>query len=163
MTGSVVAGVMVQTPPASQPAPETLNAMVSRPALPLASVIAWRSDPRPVSLVFVTVNVAASSEAAQSASARQKRTRMTRSSFPQWAESIAGALCFRRGLLLRGPIRRAVLRALPDRHLRDPRPAESTGALEALGEVDGEVLRRGVASAEGGVLVDVGVVELPGD
>src|SRR6188474_2014790 len=54
-TGSPVAGVMVQTPEPSQPAPVTLNAIVSRPALAFASRIACRSDPAPESPVFVTV------------------------------------------------------------------------------------------------------------
>ena len=66
----------------------------------------------------------------------------------------------RRILRLRGPVGRAVLRALPDGHLRDARPAERARGLEALGEVAREILGGGVAAAEGGMLVDVGVVEL---
>ncbi len=55
MSGSADAGAIVQTPEPSQPVPETLNAIVSRPAAPFASSRAWRSDPAPESFVFVTV------------------------------------------------------------------------------------------------------------
>jgi len=54
----------VQTPEPLQPAPVTLKAIVSAPAAALASVIAWRSDPAPESLVLVTVKVAAEAPAA---------------------------------------------------------------------------------------------------
>src|SRR5215475_7640091 len=60
MVGRSEAGTIVQTPPPSQPAPLTLNAIVSMPAAALASRIAWRSDPGPESFVLVTVNVAPS-------------------------------------------------------------------------------------------------------
>ena len=50
----------MQTPEPSQPAPETLKTIVSAtPGVALASMIAWRSDPAPVSAVLVTVKVAA--------------------------------------------------------------------------------------------------------
>ena len=62
--GSCDAGAIVQTPEPSQPAPETLNAIVSAPAAAFASVIAWRSEPAPESLVLVTVKVAADALAA---------------------------------------------------------------------------------------------------
>src|SRR3989442_1046307 len=54
MYGSDESGVMVCTP-----VPEMLNAMRSVPAVPLALVMAQRSEPSPLSLVLVTVNVAA--------------------------------------------------------------------------------------------------------
>ncbi len=59
--GSGEAGAIVWTPD-----PTMLNSMVSAPTLPLASVIACRSEPGPVSAVVVTVYVVA--EAADSAS-----------------------------------------------------------------------------------------------
>src|SRR5262245_30027134 len=58
-----LAGVIVWTP-----APGMLNAIVSRPGFPFASRIAWRSDPGPESLVFVTVKVAAESDPARAMS-----------------------------------------------------------------------------------------------
>jgi len=59
MTGSVIAGraevgVMVLIP-----APEILKEMVSKPARLLASMIACRREPTPLSAVFETVKVAA--------------------------------------------------------------------------------------------------------
>jgi hypothetical protein len=53
-SGSAVAGWMVWTP-----APGMAKAIASVPALPLASVMAWRSEPAPESAVVVTVKVAA--------------------------------------------------------------------------------------------------------
>jgi hypothetical protein len=50
-------GLIVFTPP-----PGMLKVIVSRPGLAFASVMAWRSDPGPLSLVFVTVKVAARAE-----------------------------------------------------------------------------------------------------
>ncbi len=47
--GSGVAGVIVWTP-----APGMSKAIVSEPAVALASRIAWRSEPAPASPVFVT-------------------------------------------------------------------------------------------------------------
>jgi hypothetical protein len=44
---------MVHTPPQ----PEMLKAIVSAPGLLLASKIAWRKEPAPLSAVFVTVKV----------------------------------------------------------------------------------------------------------
>ena len=64
ITGSAVVGAIVQTPLPEQPAPETLNAIVSSPAAVFASSIALRSDPAPESFVFVTVKVAAAALAA---------------------------------------------------------------------------------------------------
>ena len=52
--GSSEVGMIVCTP-----APGMLKSIVSAPALALASRIAWRSEPGPESLVFVTVKVAA--------------------------------------------------------------------------------------------------------
>ena len=57
ITGSAVVGAIVQTPEPLHPAPDTLNAIVSEPALLLACVIASRSDPAPESVVLVTVKV----------------------------------------------------------------------------------------------------------
>ena len=59
VTGSVIsgradAGEMVWTP-----APGIANTMMSAPGFALASRIAWRSDPAPLSAVLVTVSVAA--------------------------------------------------------------------------------------------------------
>ena len=53
MIGSSESGVIVCTP-----APGMAKAIVSGPGLALASSIAWRSEPGPVSSVFVTVKVA---------------------------------------------------------------------------------------------------------
>src|SRR5262245_5949431 len=61
IVGRDVARAMVQAPPPPQPAPETLNAMVSSPAAALACVTASRREPAPESLVLVTVKVAAES------------------------------------------------------------------------------------------------------
>src|SRR5438105_11161107 len=58
-TGIGARGAIVQTPEPLQPAPETSNAIVSALAFALASRIAWRSDPTPLSAVLVTVKVAA--------------------------------------------------------------------------------------------------------
>ena len=49
----------MQSPDPSQPAPETLNVIVLAPPAALASRIACRSDPGPVSAVLVTAKVAA--------------------------------------------------------------------------------------------------------
>ena len=61
----------MQTPPVSQPGsePGMLKLIVCGPALPFASAMAWRSDPAPVSLVLVTVNVVARADAAANTSA----------------------------------------------------------------------------------------------
>ncbi len=42
IAGRDAVGAIVQTPEPSQPVPETLNAIVSRPAAALASSSAWR-------------------------------------------------------------------------------------------------------------------------
>src|SRR5688572_2291602 len=52
IVGSGLAGLIVRTPE-----PGMLKATVSNPELALASRIAWRSEPAPVSLVLVTVKV----------------------------------------------------------------------------------------------------------
>src|SRR5437660_5681307 len=59
ITGSVIAGnaeagLIVWTPPA-----EKLKVIVSIPGLPLASMMAWRSDPVPASFVLETTKVEA--------------------------------------------------------------------------------------------------------
>src|SRR5215471_12082998 len=77
MVGRSEAGVIVQTPDPSQPAPVTLNAIVSMPEFALASRIAWRREPAPESLVFVTVKVEAGRADATSRAARPTRSRMT--------------------------------------------------------------------------------------
>jgi hypothetical protein len=74
MSGSAAAGEIVQTPLPSQPAPETLNAIVSSPAAVFASLIAWRSDPAPESAVVVTVNVVPSQHAASTNSSDPARS-----------------------------------------------------------------------------------------
>src|SRR6476659_3955031 len=71
--GRLVAGEIVQTPLPLQPEPETLNAIVSSPAFALASVIACRSEPAPVSAVVVTVNVAPYSDVAPRSSSAALR------------------------------------------------------------------------------------------
>jgi len=53
MSGNVEASVMVAAPRLGA------KVMVSAPAAALASRIAWRNDPVPLSFRFVTVNVAA--------------------------------------------------------------------------------------------------------
>ena len=73
----MVAGVIVQTPLPLQPAPDTLNAIVSSPALALASRIACRSEPAPESAVFVTVYVfALTAEAAARSTSAAPRARL---------------------------------------------------------------------------------------
>jgi len=54
MVGRPESGVMVCTPD-----PEILNVIVSAPTWLLASVIAWRNEPVPISFVLVTENVEA--------------------------------------------------------------------------------------------------------
>ena len=76
MVGSAESSAIVQIPEPSQPAPDTSNSIVSSPAAPLAAVIAARSDPAPVSLVFVTVKVAAEAAVAQSPRASASSRRM---------------------------------------------------------------------------------------
>src|SRR5690606_1780455 len=49
--------------------------MVSAVAAALASMIAWRSEPEPASLVFVTTKVAARPSAAHAASAARQKAR----------------------------------------------------------------------------------------
>src|SRR5437762_12932777 len=56
--GSAVAGVMVRTPAGGSVMSNWIVSTTSAP-LPLASVIACRNEPAPVSLVVVTVKVAA--------------------------------------------------------------------------------------------------------
>src|SRR5438477_11044086 len=57
MVGRPESGVMVWTP-----APEILNVIVSAPTWLLASVIAWRNEPAPVSFVLVTGKVEATTK-----------------------------------------------------------------------------------------------------
>src|SRR5436190_20229548 len=56
IAGNAVAGVMVRTPAGGS---VMANWIVSTPSVALASVIACRNEPAPVSLVVVTVKVAA--------------------------------------------------------------------------------------------------------
>ena len=72
MIGSAVVGLIVQTAGTpAQPAPVTLNVIVSRtPALALESRIACRSDPAPLSAVVVTVRVAATAPGIKGANRR---------------------------------------------------------------------------------------------
>ena len=55
---------------------------------------------------------------------------------------------------------RSILGPFPDGDLGDFRPAQGARGFEAFGEMEGEVFRGRVPSAEGRMLVDVGVVEL---
>ena len=60
------------------PAPGMLKAIVSKPAVALASRIAWRNEPGPLSSVFVTVKVAAKAPAARiDAATPDRNVRMT--------------------------------------------------------------------------------------
>src|SRR5258706_8904381 len=80
MVGRLLAGEMV-----CSPAPGMAKVMVSVPALPLASRMAWRSEPAPRSSVFVTGNVAACAPAAlRTAMIRTRKSRMNTLSSPAW-------------------------------------------------------------------------------
>src|SRR5438094_969826 len=63
IAGNAVAGVMVRTPAGGS---VMANWIVSTPSVALASVIACRNEPAPVSLVVVTVKVAARAACAAS-------------------------------------------------------------------------------------------------
>ena len=58
ITGSVMVGSGVSGAIVCGPAPDVERDRVERPVLAFASRIAWRSEPAPLSLVLVTVNVA---------------------------------------------------------------------------------------------------------
>jgi hypothetical protein len=55
ITGSVIVGRADRGLMVGKPAPPMLKAIVFRPGLALESRIAWRSEPGPLSAVFVTV------------------------------------------------------------------------------------------------------------
>jgi hypothetical protein len=59
MNGSAVTGVMVHTPVIASHPDGMLKEIVSRPACALASIIACRNEPVPLSAVFVTTKTAA--------------------------------------------------------------------------------------------------------
>src|SRR5262245_46104107 len=75
MTGEVIVGSAVGTSIVCTPLPAMLKAIVSVPPLALASVIAWRSDPAPLSVVLVTVYVVAEAAAAPSDNIRTIRAK----------------------------------------------------------------------------------------
>ena len=62
---NAIAGRSVASAIECGPEPAMLNAMMCGPAAPLASRIAWRSDPAPESAIVVTVYVVAESDAAK--------------------------------------------------------------------------------------------------
>src|SRR6187397_2162626 len=64
-----------------------LKAIVSGPAFAFASVIAWRSEPAPVSAVLMTVKVFAGS-AAESRQAARTTSRPIRAAVPEADDSI---------------------------------------------------------------------------
>src|SRR5678815_3035668 len=78
VSGSVMAG---RAPDALlgvivfSPAGKMLKSITSAPALAFASIIAWRSDPAPVSAVVVTVNVAPSEVKLASSGAHRRNKR----------------------------------------------------------------------------------------
>src|SRR2546430_16521983 len=72
MAGRSEAGVMSFAPPLPME-----NVIVSAPGAVLASRMAWRSEPAPLSLVFVTVKVAAHALVVSSAAEKQTRTSLT--------------------------------------------------------------------------------------
>ena len=72
ITGSVIAGSGVARWIVWTPLPAMLNTMSSFEKFPLASRIAWRSDPGPLSSALVTVNVTADRGAADPAAASRK-------------------------------------------------------------------------------------------
>src|SRR3954468_7326151 len=59
VSGAVIGGRLDASAIVFTPFPTMLNVITSAPAVALASMIAWRSDPAPVSLVVVTAKVAA--------------------------------------------------------------------------------------------------------
>src|SRR3954451_14532953 len=73
-TGAAIAGRLVEMGIGWKPDPGMSNAIMSRPKWALASVIAWWSDPAPVSAVLVTVKVSARAAAAHREPARAART-----------------------------------------------------------------------------------------
>src|SRR5262245_41887272 len=91
-TGDVIVGSVVSTSIVCTPLPGILKWIVSVPAFVLASVIAWRSDPAPLSAVLVTVYVVAVADAATNDRIRTIRAERTRSArevvmaFPPFSE-----------------------------------------------------------------------------
>jgi hypothetical protein len=79
MTGDVIVGRPDGTSMVCTPLPGMLKVIVSVPAAVLASVMAWRSDPAPLSAVLVTVYVVAVAPAAQSDRIKAIRAERTRS------------------------------------------------------------------------------------
>ena len=112
------------------PEPEMLKAIMSRPAFPLASRIAWRSDPAPLSLVLVTVNVAAYSDPASATNPTARLILvLTSSSFPpRRAPRETGDLGARRSP---GGERRIRLRRWMFSNLRGDRPTAETKHRES--------------------------------
>ena len=76
VTGSKAFGSHVVRAMVCTPAPGMLNAIVSAPGLDSESRIAWRSEPAPASLVFVTVKVAAARDAEKQKNAQGDAERM---------------------------------------------------------------------------------------
>src|SRR3954462_14565991 len=73
-TGSAIVGRLVEIGIVWTPAPGMSNAIVSSPKWALASVIAWWSDPAPVSAVLVTGKVPARAAPTHRERARAART-----------------------------------------------------------------------------------------
>ena len=69
MVGSTVSGLIVWTP-----VPGMLNWMMFGPVVPFELRMAWRSEPVPMSLVLVTVNVLAIAPLASKRATQLKRT-----------------------------------------------------------------------------------------
>ena len=84
MVGRAEVGLMVFTP---LPMPK---AIVSSPGVMFALRMAWRSDPRPESLVLVTVNVARSDLASSSSRHQDRGTRPSGRPFPSRLAKVQG-------------------------------------------------------------------------